>query len=161
MASVLIQTKKDLRAGALARRDALDPAWRAEVSRGLADAAAALAVAPGTIVSGFLPQENEVSLCGCLHDAMRMLRPDYADILRRIDLEEQPREQVATELGLTANNVGVRLHRARRALRKKLEEICPVRREGAWSRCDHSQPPRPPCGSPQAAPLAAHGLPAP
>lgn len=114
-----------------------------------------------SIVSGFLPQENEVSLCGCLHDAMRMLRPDYADILRRIDLEEQPREQVATELGLTANNVGVRLHRARRALRKKLEEICPVRREGAWSRCDHSQPPRPPCGSPQAAPLAAHGLPAP
>lgn len=62
MASVLIQTKKNMRAGALARRDALDPAWRAEVSRGLADAAAALAVAPGTIVSGFLPIRSEMDL---------------------------------------------------------------------------------------------------
>lgn len=114
-----------------------------------------------SIVSGLGPQENEVPPCDCLHDAIRMLRPDYADILRRIDLEEQPREQVAAELGLTANNVGVRLHRARRALRKKLEEICPARREGWRSRCDHSQPPWPPCGSPQAPPLTAHGLPAP
>ena len=52
--------KKTLRQEALARRDALDPAFRARVSEGLAVAAGALGIAPGTVVSGFLPIRSEI-----------------------------------------------------------------------------------------------------
>ena len=52
--------KSTLRKQALARRDGLDPAFRARVSERLADAAGALGVAPGTVVSGFLPIRSEI-----------------------------------------------------------------------------------------------------
>ena len=55
--------KKDLRAEALARRDALDPSWRIEVSMALAETAAReMAFEPGTIVSGFWPIRSEIDL---------------------------------------------------------------------------------------------------
>ncbi len=54
--------KKKLRAEALARRDALDPLWRVEASLAMADAAALIDVAPGTIVSGFWPMRSEVDV---------------------------------------------------------------------------------------------------
>jgi 5-formyltetrahydrofolate cyclo-ligase len=52
--------KKTLRAQALARRDGLDPAFRAAVSAGLVDAAGAPGIAPGTVVSGFWPIRSEI-----------------------------------------------------------------------------------------------------
>jgi len=73
--------------------------------------------------------------CCCLHDSLLTLRLDYAEILRRADLDEEPRERIAADLGLTANNLGVRLHRARRALRKKLEDCCPTCRDGGFGDC--------------------------
>ena len=48
--------KKALRLAALARRDALDPQWRIEASLAMAETVRrAIAVAPGTVVSGFWP----------------------------------------------------------------------------------------------------------
>jgi RNA polymerase sigma-70 factor (ECF subfamily) len=54
------------------------------------------------------------------------LKPEYADILRRVDLGETRIDRVAAELGITANNAAVRLHRARQALRQRLEQMCGV-----------------------------------
>lgn len=73
--------------------------------------------------------------CCCLHEVLPTLRPEYAEILRRADLDEEPRERIAADLGLTTNNLGVRLHRARRALRKKLEDCCPTCRDGGFGDC--------------------------
>lgn len=56
--------------------------------------------------------------------------------IRRADLDEAPRERIAADLGLTANNVGVRLHRARRALKTKLEERCAGCCDGGFRSCD-------------------------
>ena len=56
-----------------------------------------------------------------IHEVLPVLKPEYAEIIRRVDLEEASRQCVAGELGLTTNNVGVRLHRARRALRVEIE----------------------------------------
>src|SRR5690606_26477158 len=56
------ELKKTLRGAALARRDALDPAWRADASLAMAAAADTLAIAPGTVVSGFLPIRSEADL---------------------------------------------------------------------------------------------------
>lgn len=64
--------------------------------------------------------------CHCVRDLVSTLRPDYAEIIRRAYLEEEPREQIAADLRLTINNVGVRLHRARRALKEAIEERCPT-----------------------------------
>ena len=52
--------KKQLRAEALARRDALDPQWRIEASLGMAEWAQRIPVEPGDVVSGFWPMRSEV-----------------------------------------------------------------------------------------------------
>ena len=62
--------------------------------------------------------------CECLDDVFPALRPEYAAMLRRVDLEEQPIGEVARQDGITRNNARVRLHRARQALRRSWEEVC-------------------------------------
>jgi len=55
--------KRDLRKQALARRDALDPEWRAAISLEMAKVAlAAVEVEQGTVVSGFWPMRSEVDV---------------------------------------------------------------------------------------------------
>lgn len=56
------ELKKALRAEALTRRDDLEPQWRAEVSRAMADAADRLDIGPGMVVSGFWPMRSEVDV---------------------------------------------------------------------------------------------------
>lgn len=77
------------------------------------------------------PTEGDLDAftCLCLHKLLPVLKPEYAEVLRLVDLEELPRGTVAPRLGLSLNAVGVRLHRARRAMRQALEltcETCPV-----------------------------------
>jgi RNA polymerase sigma-70 factor (ECF subfamily) len=66
----------------------------------------------------------DAAVCGCLHRLLPTLKPEYADIVWRADLLGEPRDRIAIQLGTTANNVTVRLHRGRQALRKRLEELC-------------------------------------
>ncbi|WP_245447678.1 5-formyltetrahydrofolate cyclo-ligase [Nitratireductor sp. OM-1] len=54
--------KKQLRREALARRNALDPDWRAEVAEALASQAQRIAVRSGTVVSGFWPMRSEMDV---------------------------------------------------------------------------------------------------
>ena len=54
--------KKHLRMEALGRRDALDTAWRIEVSVNMAEPASAIDLGHGPVVSGFLPIRSEVDL---------------------------------------------------------------------------------------------------
>ena len=73
--------------------------------------------------------------CRCLHKALPRLRSDQAEILRRADLEEEPRARIADDFGLTTNAFNVRLHRARQALRQELETSCPAFRDGSFLDC--------------------------
>jgi RNA polymerase sigma factor (sigma-70 family) len=68
--------------------------------------------------------ELRASVCACLQRLLPGLRPAYGVLLRRIDLEGEAPAAVAQDLGITMNNLTVRLHRARLALRKSLEETC-------------------------------------
>jgi RNA polymerase sigma factor (sigma-70 family) len=63
-------------------------------------------------------------VCDCLYKLLPMLKPDYADVIWRADILGEPRDRIALSLGTTLNNVTVRLHRGRQALRKRLEEMC-------------------------------------
>lgn len=62
--------------------------------------------------------------CMCLYKLLRTLKPEYADILWRADLIGESRESIVSTLGITETNLRVRLHRARQALRQRLEETC-------------------------------------
>jgi RNA polymerase sigma factor (sigma-70 family) len=72
------------------------------------------------------PGEIHAAVCACLYDVLPNLRTNYAELVRRVDLESQPASQVAEELKITPNNLTVRLHRARQALRSSLEEACGI-----------------------------------
>ncbi|WP_164008247.1 RNA polymerase sigma factor [Pyxidicoccus trucidator] len=68
--------------------------------------------------------ELKATVCACVGELLPTLKPEYADLVRKVDLEERGVTDVAKEEGITANNAGVRLHRARQALKKQLERSC-------------------------------------
>ncbi len=63
-------------------------------------------------------------VCRCVKDMTEALKPEYHAILLRVELQDEPLEGVASELGITPNNASVHLHRARRALREALQATC-------------------------------------
>lgn len=69
-------------------------------------------------------READEAICNCLHKLLPTLKPEYADVVWRSDLLGEPRDRIAASLGTTLNNIAVRLHRGRQALRKRLEEMC-------------------------------------
>jgi RNA polymerase sigma factor (sigma-70 family) len=70
------------------------------------------------------PPEIAAELCGCFAPLLDTLKPEYAEILRRVDLEGAKPADYARDAGLTANNAMVRLHRARKALQSDLRSSC-------------------------------------
>lgn len=70
--------------------------------------------------------EMRPTVCACLQRLLPTVRPAYADLLRRIDLQGEAPDAVARDLGVTLNNLTVRLHRARQALRAGLEASCGI-----------------------------------
>lgn len=76
--------------------------------------------------------------CVCLHNVIPTLRPEYSDVLRRVDLGEAPPRKVAIDLGISANNLRVRLHRARQALKQALLTHCGSCAEQNCLECDCS-----------------------
>ncbi len=64
------------------------------------------------------------TVCGCVRGLIETLKPEYAAAIRRVDLEGQSVQAFAAEAGISANNAGVRLHRAREALHKQLVKSC-------------------------------------
>lgn len=70
-------------------------------------------------------QEEETwASCVCVEPLLGALRPDQADLIRRLDLAGEDRAAVAASLDLRANALHVRLHRARRALAALLMAAC-------------------------------------
>jgi RNA polymerase sigma-70 factor (ECF subfamily) len=69
-------------------------------------------------------QELEQTVCACVLGLATTLKADYADILRRVDLEGWSLARFAEGTGITPNNAKVRLHRARQALGRRLEQSC-------------------------------------
>lgn len=63
-------------------------------------------------------------VCQCVAELLPELKPEYAEALRRVDLDGTPVKAFAEEAQITPNNAGVRVHRARQALRRELERCC-------------------------------------
>jgi RNA polymerase sigma factor (sigma-70 family) len=62
--------------------------------------------------------------CACLGHLLPTLKPEYATLIRRLDLAGESPEAVSIELAVTRNNLTVRLHRARQQLKERLEASC-------------------------------------
>lgn len=69
-------------------------------------------------------KELEAVVCECVVSLVDTLKPEYAAALRRVDLDGMSVRSYAEETGITAGNAGVRLHRAREALRRQLARSC-------------------------------------
>lgn len=73
-------------------------------------------------------QEPEAALrqqiCQCVSGLLADLKPEYREALRVVDLEDGTLSRLAEQSGITAENAAVRVHRARKALRRKVEQAC-------------------------------------
>ncbi len=63
-------------------------------------------------------------ICKCVKGLVTELRPADADLIRRIDIDENDRAVVAAGLGVKPGTLNVRLHRARAALGDALLAHC-------------------------------------
>jgi len=64
------------------------------------------------------------AVCKCVGRLAPTLKPEYAEALQKVEVEGLSVQAFAEQAGITANNAGVRLFRARKALRKQLEISC-------------------------------------
>lgn len=63
-------------------------------------------------------------VCACIGSLVGTLKPEHEEAVRRVDLDGLSVQQYAASAGITANNAGVRLHRAREALRRQVAVSC-------------------------------------
>jgi RNA polymerase sigma-70 factor (ECF subfamily) len=68
--------------------------------------------------------ELQAEICACVTRLAATLKPEYADALAAIDVAGTPVKAYAEQKGLSASNAGVRVFRAREALKKRLAESC-------------------------------------
>ncbi|MDQ3037956.1 MAG: sigma-70 family RNA polymerase sigma factor [Myxococcota bacterium] len=119
------------KAGALRDQEALVP-WfyrvlrnavidhhrrRATASKALTELAAELE----TEQSG---TEAHGAVCQCVKKLTATLKPEYAEALTRIEIDGIAVKDYAQEAGITSNHAGVRVFRARDALRKQVQRSC-------------------------------------
>ncbi|MBP6506110.1 MAG: sigma-70 family RNA polymerase sigma factor [Opitutaceae bacterium] len=76
------------------------------------------------------------TVCSCFEGLLVEMKSRDAELLRRVELGDEPVASAAQALGMSAGNASVTLHRARAALRKKLEEFCGDCAKGACLDCD-------------------------
>lgn len=81
------------------------------------------------------------AVCQCVARLADTLKPEFAQALKRIEVDGVSVKQFAEEAGITANNAGVRVFRARDALRKQVARSCGTCAEHGCLDCT--------CGSPQ------------
>lgn len=67
---------------------------------------------------------DQANLCECFRNLLPGLKPEYAELINRLDLEPGDPGQVAALLNIQPNNLKVRRYRARQALKQRLEEVC-------------------------------------
>lgn len=66
----------------------------------------------------------EKTVCKCVSALVSTIKPEFAQMIAKVDLEGAPVQEVAVQFGMTANNASVRLFRARQALRDQVVQVC-------------------------------------
>lgn len=63
-------------------------------------------------------------VCKCVAELATTLKPEYAEALHRIEVEGVSVKDYAEQVGISSSNAGVRVFRAREALRKQVVRSC-------------------------------------
>jgi len=80
-------------------------------------------------------------VCACVSQLAGTLKSEYADALRRIEIDQVSVKEYARSVGISASNAGVRIFRAREALRKQIARSCGTCAEHGCLNCT--------CGAPR------------
>ena len=70
--------------------------------------------------------ELEQKVCACIGDVIGDFKTEYQEAIEQVDLAGESVESFAQLQNTTANNASVRLHRARKAVAKRLVQVCGV-----------------------------------
>lgn len=81
-------------------------------------------------------------VCGCVAGLLDTLKPEYAEAVRRVDLEEGSVKAFAGASGISANNASVRLFRGREALRRQVQRFCGTCADHGCLDCSCGRPAR-------------------
>lgn len=84
--------------------------------------------------------------CKCVADLADTLKPEYAAALKRIEVDGVSVKDYAAEVGISANNAGVRVFRAREALRKQVARSCGTCADHGCLDCTCDRSPSGGCG---------------
>jgi RNA polymerase sigma-70 factor (ECF subfamily) len=79
-------------------------------------------------------------VCKCVARLAETLRPEYAEAVRHIELEGMPVKDFAKLVGITPSNAGVRIFRAREALREQVKRSCGTCAEHGCEDCSCAPP---------------------
>lgn len=109
--------------------------------RDVADRALA-AFATEAEARGAVPDDLRGEICACVGRLARTLKPEYANALQAIDIEDVPVKKFAEDNGLSAANAGVRVFRARQALRRRVTASCGTCAEHGCLDCSCGKPVR-------------------
>ena len=74
-------------------------------------------------------------VCQCVGQLAETLKPEYRDALQRVDVDGMPVKDYASEAGISSSNAGVRVFRARAALRERVARTCGTCAEHACLDC--------------------------
>lgn len=86
------------------------------------------------------PADLHREICVCVGRLAKTLKPAYAQVLQAVDVEETPVKAFADTAGLTTSNAGVRLFRARQALRRQVVASCGTCAEHGCVDCSCGKP---------------------
>jgi RNA polymerase sigma-70 factor (ECF subfamily) len=79
--------------------------------------------------------ELEAEICACVARLAGTLKPEYAQALQAIDVDGTPVKTFAEQHGLSVSNAGVRVFRARQALKRRVTESCGTCAEHGCRNC--------------------------
>jgi RNA polymerase sigma-70 factor (ECF subfamily) len=85
-------------------------------------------------------------VCKCVGELADTLKPEYASALRRIEVDGVAVKDYAAEVGISSSNAGVRIFRAREALRKQVARSCGTCADHGCLDCTCDQKSAKPCG---------------
>jgi RNA polymerase sigma factor (sigma-70 family) len=68
--------------------------------------------------------QMRAAVCQCVNRLADTLKPEFATALRRVEVDGIPVKDFAAEAGISTSNAGVRVFRAREALRRQVARSC-------------------------------------
>jgi RNA polymerase sigma-70 factor (ECF subfamily) len=84
--------------------------------------------------------EMKQEICQCISGLLKTLKPEYQEALRIVELQEGKLSDLAEQSGISAAYAAVRVHRARQALRRRIEQACGTCAEHGCFDCQCKEP---------------------